>query len=110
MRLIDADKIVLHYGGLAHISPSDFDGIAKYFFEQIQDMPTVGWRSDEGIIIDEVLEFIYRRFPKDSDWVNGNCYYFSLILQDRFPGGEIYYDVIDGHFLYCYNGKYYDLT
>ena len=58
--------------------------------------------------MDEVLEFIERRFKKDCDWINGNCYYFAVILQERFPGGIIYYDVIDGHFLYFYNENYYD--
>lgn len=60
--------------------------------------------------MDEVLEFIQRRFTKDCDWISGNCYYFSLILKDRFPGGTIYYDVIDGHFVFLYKGKYYDWT
>ena len=30
MRIIDADKVVFDYSGLAHISPNDFIGIAKY--------------------------------------------------------------------------------
>ena len=58
--------------------------------------------------MDEVLEFIERRFKKDCDWINGNCYYFALILKDRFPGGASFYDVIAGHFVYSYNGNYYD--
>ena len=33
---------------------------------------------------------------------------FSLILKDRFPEGEIYYDVIWGHFLLKLNNIYYD--
>lgn len=57
---------------------------------------------------DEVLEFIDRRFPGDCSWLNGNCYYFALILKDRFPQGEILYDVIDGHFVFKYNDNYYD--
>lgn len=60
--------------------------------------------------MDEVLGFIQHRFTKDCDWVSGNCYYFALILKDRFPGGIVYYDVIDGHFVYLYKGKYYDWT
>ena len=30
----------------------------------------------------DILEFINRRFPskEDKQWVEGNCYYFSLIL------------------------------
>ena len=58
--------------------------------------------------MNEVLEFIRRRFKSDCNWLNGNCYYFALILDDRFPGGTIYYDVIYGHFIYQYKGKYYD--
>jgi hypothetical protein len=58
--------------------------------------------------MNEILEFINRRFKTDCNWLNGNCYYFALILNDRFPGGTIYYDVIYGHFIYQYKGKYYD--
>lgn len=58
----------------------------------------------------EVIDFINRRFKEDCNWINGNYYYFALILRDRFPGGIIYYDVINGHFIYQYNGNYYDWT
>lgn len=57
--------------------------------------------------MDEVIEFIKRRFPTDSNWLSGNCYYFAKILQERF-GGELYYDLVDGHFLLMLNGRYYD--
>ena len=60
--------------------------------------------------MNEIVEFIRRRFSADCKWVDGNCYYFALILKDRFPGGAIYYDVINGHFIYLYNGQYYDWT
>ncbi len=56
---------------------------------------------------DEVIKFINRRFPSDSNWLNGNCYYFALILQDRF-NGEIFYDVIFGHFITKIKDKFYD--
>ena len=59
---------------------------------------------------DSVIEFINRRFPNDSNWCTENCYYFALILKDRFPNGAIYYDVIHGHFVFKLNGKYYDHT
>lgn len=55
----------------------------------------------------EVMEFIQRRFPKDSNWTNGNCYYFALILSDRF-NGTMYYDVIYGHFITKIGNNYYD--
>ena len=32
----------------------------------------------------EIIEFINRRFKLDCNWTNGNCYYFALILADRF--------------------------
>lgn len=59
---------------------------------------------------DPVLEFINRRFKKDCNWLDGNCYYFAVILNDRFPGGRILYDVVNGHFIYCYLEKNYDWT
>lgn len=61
-------------------------------------------------MIDPVVDFIYRRFSIDCNWTTGNCYYFALILHDRFKTGTIFYDVINGHFIYFYNGKYYDWT
>lgn len=57
---------------------------------------------------DNVLDFITNRFQIDCDWTSGNCYYFAKILEARFPGGTIYYDVIDRHFIYGYKGNYYD--
>lgn len=57
---------------------------------------------------DPVEAFIKRRFPAESNWKNENCYYFALILKDRFPGGYICYDVVNGHFSYYYDGHYYD--
>jgi hypothetical protein len=38
------------------------------------------------------------------------CYYFSVILRERFPGGTIVYAPIIGHFLYKIQGKLYDIT
>lgn len=58
----------------------------------------------------KVLEFIFRRFKDDCKWLDGNCYYFAVILKDRFPKGKMYYDVIYGHFVFEYQNKYYDWT
>lgn len=58
----------------------------------------------------EVLEFIQRRFKKDCNWMDGNCYYFAIILKDRFPEGKIFYDIRLGHFILKYQDKYYDWT
>lgn len=60
--------------------------------------------------MDEVLEFIHRRFKADCDWKTGNCYYFAVILKERFcnDNPEIYYDVCEGHFLCKINDHFYD--
>lgn len=60
---------------------------------------------------DDVLEFIMRRFPLENDcnWMSGNCYYFAKILDERFHG-ELYYDMIEGHFLFYKNKRFYDWT
>lgn len=60
--------------------------------------------------MDEIIEFINRRFKTDCNWISGNCYYFAEILKARFPEGVIFYDVIIGHFVFLYKGKYYDWT
>ena len=41
MKLIDADKLTLSYAGLAKMSPYDFEGITKLFYDQIQAARTV---------------------------------------------------------------------
>lgn len=60
--------------------------------------------------MDEILEFIKRRFPVDCNWITGNCYWFSVILHHKYPSSIIYYDVINGHFMTLIDGKYYDWT
>ena len=52
--------------------------------------------------------WIANRFPEDSHWTTGNCFFFATILQAAFPGGDIVYDPIEGHFLYSYNNHFYD--
>lgn len=61
-------------------------------------------------IQNEVLEFIHRRFLIDSHFLDGNCYYFGMILKSRFPQGVLFYEVISGHFITLIDGKYYDWT
>lgn len=58
--------------------------------------------------MNKIEEFIFRRFPDDCNWLSGNCYYFALILKDRFPEGIIVYDVIYGHFLLKVSRCVYD--
>ena len=57
----------------------------------------------------KIIEFIHRRFQKDYNWTSGNCYFFAVILQEAF-GGDIYYDVVNGHFLLQLDGNLYDWT
>ena len=59
----------------------------------------------------EIVEFINRRFKKtNAKWLDGNCYYFALILTQRFPELKIYYEGVDGHFLAGNGFEYYDYT
>lgn len=52
---------------------------------------------------EEIIEFIKRRFPNEDKWLTGNCYWFAVILNEFCSGeGEIFYDVMMGHFYYCY--------
>ena len=59
----------------------------------------------------DILEFISRRFPEKENWLNGNCYFFAIILNEVFEG-KICYDLIYGHFLFREekSGKYFDVT
>lgn len=50
------------------------------------------------IQIDEVIEFIRRRFAKDCDWMEGNCFWFAAILCERFDELYMWYEPIVGHF------------
>lgn len=59
--------------------------------------------------VDPVVEFIKRRFGStDAHWQDGNCYYFAVILKDRFPEAEICYEPIVGHFVAKIGERYYD--
>ena len=54
-----------------------------------------------------IEDFINKRFKIDCNWLAGNCYYFAVILKERF-GGEIYYDDIFGHFAIMIENELYD--
>ena len=56
----------------------------------------------------KIRQFIYNRFPFDSNWLDKNCSYFAVILKERFPEAVIIYDVIDGHFLVRIEDVYFD--
>lgn len=57
-----------------------------------------------------VEAFISRRFSTDCNWTTGNCYYFAVILRERFSTGSIWYDTVNGHFVFEYEGNFYDWT
>ncbi len=74
---------------------SDYKQLTKEQSESLMSKPVMA----------DVIEFVERRFPtakNDPQWVSGNCYYFAVMLKDRFPDGWIVYDVIDGHFMFLY--------
>lgn len=41
-------------------------------------------------------------------FLTGYCYWFAVILQKRFVGGDICYMPISNHFIYKIGYKYYD--
>lgn len=55
----------------------------------------------------DVDEFIWRRFPENDHWTDGNCYWFAVILCVRFHG-ELWYDPIENHFIAKIGRKLYD--
>lgn len=63
--------------------------------------------------MDEIEEFINRRFSEieiKQSFKYGNCYYFAVILNHRFPYTEIVYLGKQGHFCVRHNNLYYDIT
>ena len=58
--------------------------------------------------MNQVVEFIERRFPAEENWLRENNYYFAIILREAFPGGKIFFDPSEEHFLYMLNGQLYD--
>lgn len=55
-----------------------------------------------------VEKFIKERFNTNCNWLDGNCYYFAIILKARFPQAIILYDVINGHFVADIDNELYD--
>lgn len=48
--------------------------------------------------INEILDFISRRFSREYNWMNGNCYWFAATLSARFKFLIIWYEPVEGHF------------
>lgn len=42
-------------------------------------------------------------------FLNGFCYWFAVILSERFPGSHIQYEPIEGHFVTEIGGRLYDI-
>lgn len=61
----------------------------------------------------EITKFIegFKSFGHDvvSCFTRGYCYWFSFILNTRFPGGTICYNTMN-HYVYRYEGRLYDIT
>lgn len=62
----------------------------------------------------EVLQFIKNfKFAHKEQlehiFMSGNCYYFAVILKDKF-NGQIYYLPNKNHFICKINNEYYDIT
>jgi len=62
----------------------------------------------------KVLEFIRKfkfKYGKELEYIftSGNCYYFAVILKERFDG-EIYYLPVANHFICKISKDYYDIT
>lgn len=60
-------------------------------------------------------DFISKFKEKDKNGVleetflNGFCYFFSVILKEKFPRGSIFYSEKENHFLFMLNGILYDI-
>lgn len=65
---------------------------------------------------DEVINFInkFKSYNKnqvlEKTFLEGYCYYFAIILKERFKEGKILYDKVENHFVFSYNNKLYDIT
>ena len=53
---------------------------------------------------EEIIKFInkFQTAGMTDNFINGFCYWFAVILRNRFPEMRIFYDLIDGHF-FCYD-------
>ena len=58
--------------------------------------------------MDNVEQFIRRRFKTDCNWLKENSYYFAIMLKDHFKRGTIVYDDIEERFLLYLYGYLYD--
>ena len=64
--------------------------------------------------VDTVEDFIkqFRQYGEDevvATFTQGMCYWFAYILCGRFPGMEIVYEPIEGHFMAQAQGRLFDI-
>lgn len=106
-------KLIREIAAIISTSKNRADKLAYYIVDKVLE-----WKlTKEEVGKDgDVLEFI-RGFNRTESnnvlmdtFTKGYCYYFSVILRERFPGGKIVYAPIRGHFLYKIKGKLYDIT
>lgn len=62
----------------------------------------------------EVIDFIRQFHDYDTGEVtqtfrSGMCYWFAYILRGRFPGAEIVYEPVEGHFMAQIGGRLFDI-
>lgn len=99
MRLIDADEVVFHYGGLAKIPPGDGAAIAKYFYDQIKEMPTIEPMPNGPLTMEEL-----REMDGEPVWCidgNGYCCWCLVNCDNGFP---CCIDNCTGLWDFCYYG------
>lgn len=46
----------------------------------------------------------------DEVFTGGCCYWFAVILHQRFPNSRIMYDTVENHFVTEIGGRLYDIT
>lgn len=60
--------------------------------------------------IDNFLKRFHEFDNVDDTFTKGCCYWFAVILHERFPDSEIVYDPIACHFAVKIENSYYDIT
>ena len=61
--------------------------------------------------VDKFIKRFKMNHPVEMEecFLNGDCYYFALILKNRFPEATIKYMIIDNHFIVEIDGELYDI-
>ena len=61
---------------------------------------------------DEIIQFIFKFTGSEEVFLNGCCYWFARILEERFLHHyELYikYEPVEGHFVTWIHGRFYDV-